>query len=124
MGHSWLPGGGSVGVGDILGTFRFYIKRKTFMFADKYDYKVFLSSESIPFKIKIHKIRTTPLFPKSGLSAVAVLGHRGGERGRGGGGGRKRPYRNIYLEHLTEPVFLNVNGAHDSIPRNEFHQPM
>ncbi len=25
---------------------------------------------------------------------------------------------------LTEPVFLNVYGAQESIPRNEFRQPM
>ncbi len=25
---------------------------------------------------------------------------------------------------LPEPVFLNVYGAHESIPRNEFRQPM
>jgi hypothetical protein len=24
----------------------------------------------------------------------------------------------------TEPVFLNIYGAQESIPRNEFHQPM
>jgi hypothetical protein len=25
---------------------------------------------------------------------------------------------------ITEPVFLNVYGAQESIPRNEFRQPM
>jgi hypothetical protein len=27
-------------------------------------------------------------------------------------------------EDTTEPVFLNVYGAQESIPRNEFRQPM
>ncbi len=28
------------------------------------------------------------------------------------------------LKQNTEPVFLNVYGAQESIPRNEFRQPM
>ncbi len=30
----------------------------------------------------------------------------------------------IYLSVNPEPVFLNVYGAQESIPRNEFRQPM
>jgi hypothetical protein len=29
-----------------------------------------------------------------------------------------------YRTGPPEPVFLNVHGAQESIPRNEFHQPM
>jgi hypothetical protein len=29
-----------------------------------------------------------------------------------------------YVEMTIEPVFLNVYGAQESIPRNEFRQPM
>jgi hypothetical protein len=28
------------------------------------------------------------------------------------------------IEIYTEPVLLNVHGALESIPRNEFHQPI
>jgi hypothetical protein len=60
------------------------------MFADKYDYLVFLSSESIPFKIKIHKIRTTPLYPCSqGVWGGQLTAAR---EGWGGGGGGKGYY--------------------------------
>jgi hypothetical protein len=33
------------------------------------------------------------------------------------------PPRNQRGSHLPEPVFLNVYGAQESIPRNEFRQP-
>jgi hypothetical protein len=43
--------------------------------------------------------------------------------------GRKncREYATVIIElagRRTEPVFLNVYGAPESIPRNEFRQPM
>ncbi len=41
---------------------------------------------------------------------------------RGGGGGGRRKYSTMYSG--VEPVFLNVYGAQESIPRNEFRQPM
>jgi hypothetical protein len=28
------------------------------------------------------------------------------------------------LQYSTEPIFLNVYGGQESIPRNEFQQPM
>jgi hypothetical protein len=31
---------------------------------------------------------------------------------------------NIKIDQESEPVFLNVYGAQESIPRNEFFQPM
>jgi hypothetical protein len=30
----------------------------------------------------------------------------------------------VRVEYFTEAVFLNVYGAQESIPRNEFRQPM
>jgi hypothetical protein len=30
----------------------------------------------------------------------------------------------LYTVECTEPVFLNVYGAQESIPRNEFRQPV
>jgi hypothetical protein len=44
--------------------------------------------------------------------------------------GKAKVFRNIYVHgticalSLIEPVFLNVYGAQESIPRNEFRQPM
>ncbi len=32
-------------------------------------------------------------------------------------------FKKIYPALWTEPVFLNVYGAQESIPRNEFRQP-
>jgi hypothetical protein len=32
--------------------------------------------------------------------------------------------RTVYWAKTPEPVFLNVSGAQESIPRNEFRQPM
>ncbi len=37
---------------------------------------------------------------------------------------RQCPAHNWFLYSKTEPVFLNVYGAQESIPRNEFRQPM
>ncbi len=35
------------------------------------------------------------------------------------------PSPSVYiLVNMTEPVFLKVSGAQESIPRNEFHHPM
>jgi hypothetical protein len=52
----------------------------------------------------------------------------GGGLGTGGRGGRIIPRINVFQVHIeavyTEPVFLNVYGAQESIPRNEFRQPM
>jgi hypothetical protein len=33
-------------------------------------------------------------------------------------------WRNSFLGSIPEPVFVNVYGAQDSIPRNRFRQPM
>jgi hypothetical protein len=43
----------------------------------------------------------------------------------GHGGLVRRPYASRGSMNLaTEPVFLNVYGAQESIPRNQFRQPM
>ncbi len=58
-------------------------------------------------------------------------GHMGGGgEGEGlvGGGENKRRDEGVGRRNegrgSTEPVFLNVYGAQESIPRNEFRQPM
>jgi hypothetical protein len=35
-----------------------------------------------------------------------------------------RLIQDTYTDKKSEPVFLNVYGAQESIPRNEFRQPM
>jgi hypothetical protein len=39
-------------------------------------------------------------------------------------GARNRVGIGISITGATEPVFLNVYGAQESIPRNEFRQPI
>jgi hypothetical protein len=44
--------------------------------------------------------------------------------GEGGGGRMTNTEYIIRVRRCTKPVFLNVYGAQESIPRNEFGQPM
>jgi hypothetical protein len=39
-------------------------------------------------------------------------------------GGCRPSFNSLHPSHLSEPVFLNVYGAQELIPRNEFRQPM
>jgi hypothetical protein len=52
----------------------------------------------------------------------------GGRKRDEGEGGRKKQEKGKgkgeKMEDGAEPVFLNVYGAQESIPRNEFRQPM
>jgi hypothetical protein len=43
---------------------------------------------------------------------------------RGGGGGQEMETRGTVSRVETEPVLLNVYGAPELMPRNEFRQPM
>jgi hypothetical protein len=45
-----------------------------------------------------------------------------GKRARAWGGGGGVWSREIYNTLYTEPVFLNVYGAQESIPMNEFNE--
>jgi hypothetical protein len=47
------------------------------------------------------------------------------EDGQSEGEANQQVARQVQLGHTcAEPVFLNVYGAQESIPRNEFRQPM
>jgi hypothetical protein len=64
---------------------------------------------AIPLHVQVRKIECPPVELTAGLSVSS---------------NETRLGMHFTQPQRTEPVFLNVYGAKESIPRNEFRQPM